>query len=54
MPGISLIPINLNEFQFETGGLNIIVENKLQPFKNTHEWMRKVGLLKKINQCFNL
>ena len=30
MPGVFLIPINLNEIQFETNILEIIVENKLQ------------------------
>ena len=30
MPGVLLIPINLNEVQFEKNILKIIVENKLQ------------------------
>ena len=29
MPGVILIPINLNEIHFETNCLKVIVENKL-------------------------
>ena len=46
MPGVLLILIDLNEIQFETNGLEMIVENKTQSFKNLHEWMKAVGLSK--------
>ena len=46
MSGVLLIPIDLNEIQFETNGLEMIVENKTQSFKNLHEWMKAVGLSK--------
>ena len=46
MPGVLLIPINLNEVQFEKNILKIIVENKLQQFKDMHELMRTVELSK--------
>ena len=46
MPGVLLIHIGLNEIQFETNGLEMIVENKTQSFKNLHEWMKAVGLSK--------
>ena len=37
MPDALLITINLNEIQFETNGLDMIVENKLQSFNSIHE-----------------
>ena len=46
MPGVLLILIDLNEIQFETNGLETIVENKTQSFKNLHKWMKAVGLSK--------
>ena len=46
IPGVLLIPTNLNEIQFEINGLNMIVEKKIQSFHNIYEWMKTVGLSK--------
>ena len=46
IPDELLITINLNEIQFETNGVNMIVENKIQSFNNIYEWMKTVGLSK--------
>ena len=46
MPGVLLIHIGLNEIQFETNGLEMIVENKLRSFLNLHEWMKAAELSK--------
>ena len=37
IPDKLLITINLNEIQFETNGVNMIVENKIQSFNNIYE-----------------
>ena len=36
----------MNELHVEMNSLDMIVENKLQSFKNTHEWMKAVELWK--------
>ena len=46
MPGVLLIPIDLNIIQFETNGFKMSVTNKLHTFKNLHEWMNSLGLIK--------
>ena len=46
MPGVLLIPIDLNIIQFETNGFKMIVTNKLHTFKHLHEWIKSLGLIK--------
>ena len=46
MPGVLLIPIDLNIIQFETNGFEMIVANKLHTFKHLHKWMKSLGLIK--------
>ena len=36
----------MNELHVEMNSLDMIVENKLQSFKNIHEWMKAVELSK--------
>ena len=47
MPGVLLIPINLNEIIFETNCLKMIVENKLHMEEDS--WIIKI-----LYQCVNL
>ena len=46
MPGVLLIPIDLNVIQFEANNLKMIIENKVQLFNNFNEPMKAVGLAK--------
>ena len=48
MSEVLRIPINLNEIQFNTNDLNIIVENKLYSCNYLHEWMKAVRLSKSL------
>ena len=44
MPGVLVIPINLNDIHYEKHYLKMIVQNKVQCFKDIHEWKMSVGL----------
>ena len=46
MPGVLIIPINLNEIQYEINNLKMIVHNKIQCFKDINEWKSTVGFRK--------
>ena len=46
MPGVLVIPINLNDIHYEINNLKMIVQNKIQCFKDMSEWKLNVGLKK--------
>ena len=43
MPGVLVIPINLNDIHYEINNLKMIVQNKIQCFKDINEWKLNVG-----------
>ena len=46
MPGVLVIPIDLNIIQFGINCFKLIFENKVQAFINLDEWIKTVGLAK--------
>ena len=46
MPGVLVIPINLNDIHYKINNLKMIVQKKLQCFKDINEWKMSVGLTK--------
>ena len=46
MPGVLVIPINLNDIHYKINNLKMIVQNKIQCFKDINQWKLSVGLTK--------
>ena len=44
MPGVLVIPINLNGIHYETNNLKMIVQKKVHCFKDINDWKMSVGL----------
>ena len=46
MPGVLVIPINLNDIHYVINNLKMIVQNKIQFLKDINQWKLSVGLTK--------